>query len=123
MKGRVLLVDDDDASRFTFAVLLEEEGFGVVEASNLADGRAQLAECACDVALIDVHLDEELGADIVPDVLAANPHAAIAFMSGDAPAPTDVGHAWIVKGGDTKKALAVVERLARDALTRAGGTP
>ena len=65
----------------------------------------------------------ELGADIVPDVLAANPHAAIAFMSGDGPGATDAGHAWIVKGGDTKKALAIVEGLARDALTRAGGAP
>jgi two-component system response regulator RegA len=119
MRGRVLLLDDDDSARITFAALLEDDGFGVVEASSIAEGRAALLAGPFDVALIDVHLEGELGADFAPDVLAANPHAAVAFVSGDPP-PSVSPLVWIMKGSDTNAALALVAKLASEAITRAG---
>ena len=118
MKARVLLLDDDDSGRFTLAALLEDQGFEVVEAGALTEAREALANGPFEVALIDVHLGDERGADIVPEFLATNPNASVAFLSGDPPPGGNPGHVWLTKGSDPMQTIARVGELATLAVTR-----
>ncbi len=53
-RGEVLVVDDDPSSRQLLAELVGEYGFRVVEASNGAEGLAQIARSKPDLVLLDL---------------------------------------------------------------------
>jgi DNA-binding NtrC family response regulator len=83
MTTRVLLVDDNDANRFTLSALLECEGFEVTEASSLADARKALAAAArFELVLLDRHLSDGLGLELIPVVRARRPGCKIIVISG-----------------------------------------
>lgn len=80
---RVLLLDDNDATRLTLAALLEEEGFTVTEAASLAEARRHLAEGAVfDLILLDRHLGDGRGTDLIPQVRAQLPGCSAIVVSG-----------------------------------------
>ncbi|MBI1738006.1 MAG: response regulator [Acidobacteria bacterium] len=89
MKRRVLLVEDDAASRETMLDWLMQEGFEVQAASDLISARAALLQAVPDVVLLDVGLGGQSGLDLaawmrrkVPlvctPVIAVTAHAMIA---------------------------------------------
>ena len=121
MKARILIVDDDDAGRITLDALLDEEGFSVVTAASSAELDGVLATEACfDAALVDYHLDGELGTELIPSIRAHSPFASVAMVTGSEPArvepPVD---GWLVKGAGSAHIVAEVTRLAAAALHRA----
>lgn len=61
MKQRVLVVEDNDASRELFCDWLEAEGFEALAAENLEQGLAALQELSPAAVLLDVQLGEEDG--------------------------------------------------------------
>jgi DNA-binding response OmpR family regulator len=79
---RVLLLDDSDMYRATLRAILEDTGHHVVEAASLAECRALLPEVRCDLAIVDVELQDGLGTDLIPDIRAALPRAAVVVLSG-----------------------------------------
>ncbi len=79
----ILLVDDNDAVRMTFGALLEDDGHTVIEAETVAAARARLTD-AYDLVVLDLHLPDGLGAELIPEIRAARPGAVIALMSGSA---------------------------------------
>lgn len=86
MSLRVLLVDDDPSNRTTLAALLEDERFGVDEASSLASARALIAAGArWDCVLLDLQLGDGRGTELVPSLRDVAPGARIVLMSGAAP--------------------------------------
>jgi two-component system response regulator RegA len=112
----VLLVDDDDASRFTLAALLEDAGITVREAATLEEAQAAIPEEAgCLLVLADYHLDEGLGVDLIPLVREHMPGARFVIVSGDAEAGSLPGVDGVLrKGDDPRVAIArVKEWLAR----------
>ncbi|WP_437287817.1 response regulator [Sorangium sp. So ce406] len=84
MSAAVLLVDDDEASRVVLAALLEDEGFQVDVASSFGEaGRMLAAEGArYDLALLDQHLGDGRGADLIGPLRARLPRARAVLLSG-----------------------------------------
>ncbi len=60
--GRVLVIEDDEASRYGLAALLESEGYSVATASSLRAADEALAREAPDAILLDVTLPDGDGA-------------------------------------------------------------
>lgn len=112
----VLLVDDDDASRFTLAALLEDAGITVREVATLEEARAAIPEePGCTLVLADYHLDEGLGVDLIPLVRQHMPGARFVVVSGDDEAGSLPGVDGLLrKGDDPRVAIArVAEWLAK----------
>jgi DNA-binding NtrC family response regulator len=81
----VLLVDDDDSSRSTLSALLEDDGFVVRTAASCSEARATLSALAdTDLVLLDQHLGDGVGSDLVPAIRTGKPRARIVLMSGSA---------------------------------------
>lgn len=104
MTARLLLLDDDDATRLTLAALLEEE-FDVAQVSCLADARASLTTGpAFDLVLLDRHLGDGHGVDLIPLVRSQLPRCKIIVVSGSDirhdGEPAAVADAYFGKGDD-----------------------
>ena len=71
MPGKILIVDDEAASRLALATLLRREGFEVSEAT---DGASALAHCAAfrpDLILLDIMMPGVTGFEVCRQVKAA----------------------------------------------------
>ncbi len=84
---RVLLVDDAFAARITLGALLEDAGYQVAEAESVAEGRLKIGVGQYDLAIVDLHLTDGLGSELIPDLLRDQPQAVIVMLSGDDPQP------------------------------------
>lgn len=78
----ILVVDDDPSLRLLCRVNLELEGHRVVEAASLAEARALLAADPPAVALLDVHVGVQSGLDLIDELRALAPPAAIVLLTG-----------------------------------------
>ncbi|MEO8106925.1 MAG: response regulator transcription factor, partial [Actinomycetes bacterium] len=65
MAVKTLLVEDDDRIRAALRLALSEEGFEVVEASDVAEGLAAFEREHPDVLLVDVMLGNSDGRDLI----------------------------------------------------------
>jgi DNA-binding NarL/FixJ family response regulator len=81
MNGRVLLVDDHRALREAVAAMFKNEpGLVVVgQAATIAQARPMLA--GVDVAVIDLHLPDGFGGDLIPELRAHNPRAQAVVLT------------------------------------------
>lgn len=80
----LLLVEDDTLVRMTVAMMLEDDGYGVVEAGNadeawrLIDGGLQI-----DAVVTDVDLgDGPTGVQMIEGMRAVLPNVAVIFITG-----------------------------------------
>jgi len=81
---RLLLVDDRSDLRMTTAAVLEDAGYEVVEAGSLAEARGLLVGEPFAAALLDVHLGDESGLDLVAVLRDHHPQAAVVLFTGSA---------------------------------------
>jgi DNA-binding response OmpR family regulator len=81
-KGTVLVLDDEPSLRLLCRVNLELDGYRVLEAGSLEQARAALDAEPVDVALLDVHVGTERGPDLLPELRAQEPPAAVIMLSG-----------------------------------------
>ncbi|HET7163280.1 MAG TPA: MEDS domain-containing protein [Rhodanobacteraceae bacterium] len=80
---RALLLEDDSSLRQMIGQLLQQVGVDAVEAGNLADTRAAIANGpALDLAIVDVNLGGENGMDAIRELRAANPKLPVIITSG-----------------------------------------
>jgi len=80
----LLLVEDDALVRTTVALMLEDDGFSVVEASNAAEAK-RLMQGGLDavVMVTDVDLGAgESGMQLADEVRSQRPDLAIIFITG-----------------------------------------
>jgi DNA-binding NarL/FixJ family response regulator len=85
-----LIVDDDAAFRSTARELLAARGFEV--AGEAGDGRSAIAETRRllpDAVLLDVHLPEDDGFDVLADLARQRPGLRVLLTSSDAGAATE----------------------------------
>jgi DNA-binding response OmpR family regulator len=110
---RVLLVDDSEAIRFTMGAVLEMMGHEVQLAESLAEARKLQTDGAYDVAVLDVHLDDGLGTELIPELRRLQPRAVIVMLSGLA-SPEEVQGADLVleKGQDAEGIVHTLEKAA-----------
>lgn len=97
---RVLLVEDHAMFREMFAAVFEHEpGFEVVgQAGSLAEAREALKRLdgGLDVAVVDLHLPDGDGVEIISEMCEDNPHCAVLVLT----ASPDLGtHARAVAAG------------------------
>ncbi len=78
----VLVVDDDAAIRLLCRVNLELEGHQIAEASTLGQARAVLAEQPVEVVLLDLHIGNERGLDLLRELRRDRPEVAVALLTG-----------------------------------------
>jgi DNA-binding NtrC family response regulator len=77
-EGKTVLVVDDDASlRLLCRVNLELDGFLVHEAGSLAEGTAMLAAGEFDAVLLDLHLGDGDGRDLLASLGDERPPVAL----------------------------------------------
>ncbi len=80
----ILIIDDDEATRGTIALLLANAGHEVMEAG---DGKAGI-ECyrthAYDLVFTDMIMPEMEGLEVIAEIRRLNPRARLVAMSGGA---------------------------------------
>lgn len=97
------------------SALLEQQGFNVIEAISFASAREVIADdsCSFDVALLDQHLGDGQGLDLVPLIRAKAPSARVILVSADveedAEDESGVDHR-VLKGGPFRQLLALINR-------------
>ena len=83
--SRVLVVEDSEPLARLLTQTLERAGHEGAWAASGADARAQLDAFAPDVVLLDLHLADGAGADVVGELRAAAPACRVIGVSGAAP--------------------------------------
>jgi DNA-binding response OmpR family regulator len=78
----VLVVDDDAAIRLLCRVNLELDGHRVAEAATLDEARAALAAEPVKVVLLDLHIGNERGVDLLRELRQERPEVAVALLTG-----------------------------------------
>lgn len=111
VRRTVLLVEDSDAIRDAFTILLEDAGYTVLGAGTGEDALRLAAEHVPDLMLLDMGLPDMTGLDVVTRVKAAPETAGIAVVAvtgrdehADRKASLAAGcAAYIVKPVNTQK--------------------
>ncbi len=78
----VLVVDDERSLRLLCRVNLELEGHRVHEAATLAEARAVIEQEAPDVILLDVHLGNDDGLELLDELEALDLPTQVVLLSG-----------------------------------------
>jgi two-component system, response regulator RegA len=87
----ILLVDDEPSYRLTLSVLFEEEGFEVDVAASFAEAAARLdRECSYDLVMLDHHLGDGRGVDLIPMLRARLPRVKVMLVSGSSNGDTTI---------------------------------
>jgi DNA-binding NarL/FixJ family response regulator len=120
VRTRILVVEDHAAVRAAIvAALCREPTLSVHEAGSLADARTML--CSIEHAILDLHLPDGNGADLIDDLAAVNPDAkVVVFTASIDAAETELAlkrgvEAVLDKLADFDDLLATVKRLQRRA--------
>lgn len=111
MAGESILIIDDraDARAWLFEHVLHPAGYVVHEAATLADARARLAAGRFNLIIIDAHLDDNHGLDLLPEAIAASP----VIVTTDQPSVEVMSAALAAGARDVLVYPFAPERLAR----------
>src|SRR5260221_2611394 len=85
-RPRALIVDDDPEIAKVLTELVEREGFAVTCASALAQAREAIATTVPDIVLVDIHLPDGSGLDLLEGLGPSAPE--IVLITGQAGADT-----------------------------------
>ncbi|OLU27022.1 response regulator [Pseudomonas sp. PA27(2017)] len=124
--SRVLIVDDNAATRYALRRRLERHGYQVLEAGTGSDGLALIRSEAIDALILDVNLPDMSGFDIVR-TLRAEPRTALlpvihvsaaSIQTGDIVTGLEAGaDAYLVHPVDPDVLLATLRTLLRVRIT------
>lgn len=78
----VLVVEDDAALRMLCRINLELEGYRVLEAATIDRASELVTNEPVDVVLLDLHVGERRGTELLPVLRAERPGAAVCLLSG-----------------------------------------
>jgi len=90
VKQNVLIIDDDPGVQGAIAAFLKEFGFNVHTTSTLAGGRESVAARSFEAVIIDQHLPDGSGIDLIRELRAISPDMAIVVITGAADIPLAV---------------------------------
>ncbi len=113
----VLVVDDEPAIRMLCRLNLELDGFRVLDAGSLADARRVLDTEPVAVLLVDVHVADGDGRDLVRELVERGGAPRIALLTGTDELHEDEragAEALIEKPFTLVELLSTVQRLAGD---------
>ncbi len=81
-RSRVLIVDDEKLLRHTLTEALKSWGYSTSEAEDLQSGLAMLESDPPDVVLLDVHLPDGSGIDLLGTIKSRDADAVVIMMTG-----------------------------------------
>ena len=79
--GRVLIIDDEAAIRESLQILLEDDGYEVVNAQDGEEGLSLLDTQAVDLVLLDFQLPDRNGLEILKDIRERDPEMAVIMIT------------------------------------------
>jgi diguanylate cyclase (GGDEF)-like protein len=82
--GEIILVEDDAAVARLVAFHLQREGYAIRVAWSIDAAHQLMREVAWDVLILDRRLPDGDGIELCNEVRAANPHAYILILTGEA---------------------------------------
>lgn len=90
MNPRILLIDDEEGTRFGFSRYLSKAGYSIQEATCLAEARDAVASQRFDAALLDLKLPDGNGLDWIIELRENHPDMAIIVITGYGDIPVAV---------------------------------
>ena len=111
----VLVVEDDPSLRMLCRVNLELEGYRVLEAETLTRAEELVRGEHPDVVLLDLHVGDRHGLELLPILREVSPKAGVCLLSGTSVAdpPQQEGvDAFIRKPFELDDLTGTVQRLA-----------
>ena len=79
--GKVLIIDDEAAIRESLQILMEEDGYEVVNAEDGEQGLGFLDTQAFDLVLLDFQLPDRNGLEILKDIRERDPEMAVIMIT------------------------------------------
>ncbi|MBX3178680.1 MAG: response regulator transcription factor [Candidatus Hydrogenedentes bacterium] len=125
-KQRILVVEDDAPIRRGIADALEFDGYQILQAGNVADGRQIALDAAFDLLLLDLVLPDGQGLDILADLRRAKPTVPVIILTALGQEDDRVrglkagADDYVVKPFSVKELLARVEAVLRRSPARPG---
>jgi DNA-binding NtrC family response regulator len=80
---QLLVIDDDQAIRWTLHEALQSWGFESTEASSVADGLAQFRADLPGAVLLDIDLPDGSGLDVLRDIKHEQPETIVIMITGN----------------------------------------
>src|SRR5215216_3252560 len=80
----VLIVEDDEDTRFVYSVLLQIEGFYVTHVGTMSEALSRVLSTAYDLLIMDVRLPDGDGVELCRQIRAFNRVTPIMFVSAAA---------------------------------------
>ena len=90
MKPNVLLIEDNEATRFGFVRYFSKEGYDVIEASCLTEALATLTDQRVDIIILDINLPDGNGIDFIDTVKINDSFIPIIVITGEGDIPLAV---------------------------------
>ncbi len=137
MKSHLLLVDDDDVYRSLLADEMQHEGFRVTTATGREDAFRVLAtEDSFDAAVLDLHLGDGDGMDVLKRLRSTSPQTEAIVLTGHGTIDTAIAamragaYDYVAKPCSIKELRVVIDKalerrrlVERNAILRAGLQP
>ncbi|MBT3225256.1 MAG: sigma 54-interacting transcriptional regulator [Deltaproteobacteria bacterium] len=82
MNFSILVVDDEEGIRLTFASFLNEAGYNTSVARNFQEARVKISEAEYDLLFLDIVLEGESGLDLLKEVKSRHPHCLVVMVTG-----------------------------------------
>jgi DNA-binding NtrC family response regulator len=82
MKPNVLLIEDNDASRFGFVRYFSKDGYDIKEAADLAKAARAITEQRFNAIIMDINLPDGNGIDFIDTIRANDPTVPIIVITG-----------------------------------------
>ena len=125
-RARILIVDDDDDTRASLALVLAEKGYGTDGAATGREAVEKARGQAFDLAVVEVKLPDMDGLELLKPLKEMHPDMAVIIATGHATMETAVralnegASAYVIKPLDMDQVLARIanavqmQRLVRD---------
>jgi len=79
---RVLLIEDESLIRSSLARALRQDGVVISEAQNCQEAREKLREEGCDLAIVDLFLEDGMhGLRLIPEIYQRSPGARVIVLT------------------------------------------
>jgi DNA-binding NtrC family response regulator len=113
-RATVLVVEDDPSLRLLTRVNLELEQYRVLEAESIDRAEGLLRAEHVHVVLLDLHVGERHGSELLPLLREQYPHTGVCLLSGtsERDPPTEHGVVFIRKPFDLNVLSQTVRMLA-----------
>lgn len=78
----ILIVDDEDAVRFTLREMLAGTGHDIVEATNGSDALNVLGDASCDLVITDIIMPDKEGVELIQQLRETHRDLPVIAISG-----------------------------------------